>query len=85
MVVSSEKTDQEERGFLFTCSNLHQIQLRRKLGQGVTKQVRRGSGQGRAGQGRAGQGRAGQGRAGQGRAGVDMFGQKVVTVSWVGV
>ena len=33
------KTDQESRGFMFTCNNIDQIAIKRKLGQGVTKQV----------------------------------------------
>ena len=33
------KTDQESRGFMFTCNNIDQIVIKRKLGQGVTKQV----------------------------------------------
>ena len=33
------KTDQDIRGFMFTCNNIDQIVVKRKLGQGVTKQV----------------------------------------------
>ncbi len=32
-------TDQDLRGLIFTCANIDQITIKRKLGQGVTKQV----------------------------------------------